>query len=49
MQALGFTDVVLTDPRPGDPQWDDSVEVIDEIATTVLSGFRRAAPPTRSE
>jgi alkanesulfonate monooxygenase SsuD/methylene tetrahydromethanopterin reductase-like flavin-dependent oxidoreductase (luciferase family) len=45
MQALGFTDVVVTDPRPGDQQWNDPVEVIDEIATTVLPEFRRAAPP----
>jgi alkanesulfonate monooxygenase SsuD/methylene tetrahydromethanopterin reductase-like flavin-dependent oxidoreductase (luciferase family) len=31
-EALGFTDLVVHDPRPGDPFWDDDPVMIDAIA-----------------
>lgn len=31
-QALGFTDIVFHDPRPGDRFWDDDPAVVDQIA-----------------
>jgi alkanesulfonate monooxygenase SsuD/methylene tetrahydromethanopterin reductase-like flavin-dependent oxidoreductase (luciferase family) len=34
--ALGFTDLVVHDPRPADPEWDDDPEVITAIAREVL-------------
>lgn len=30
--ALGFTDLVFHDPRPGDPFWDDDPAIVDAIA-----------------
>lgn len=35
-EAHGFTDVVVHDPRPGDPVFDDDPEIIAEIAATLI-------------
>lgn len=34
---LGFTDLVIHDPRPGDPFWDDDAAMIERIAERFLS------------
>jgi len=34
--ALGFTDLVLHDPRPDDPMWDDDPRVVEQIAARYL-------------
>ena len=31
-RSIGFTDLVVHDPRPGDPMWGDDPAIIDEIA-----------------
>jgi alkanesulfonate monooxygenase SsuD/methylene tetrahydromethanopterin reductase-like flavin-dependent oxidoreductase (luciferase family) len=31
-EALGFTDIVFHDPRPGDPVWNEPREIVDAIA-----------------
>ncbi|MEM8903007.1 MAG: LLM class flavin-dependent oxidoreductase [Actinomycetota bacterium] len=36
--ALGFTDVVFHDPRPGDSHWDDPPEMVEAIAEHYLGG-----------
>lgn len=35
-QGLGFTDLVLHDPRPDDPIWNDDPRVLEEIAARYL-------------
>jgi alkanesulfonate monooxygenase SsuD/methylene tetrahydromethanopterin reductase-like flavin-dependent oxidoreductase (luciferase family) len=35
--ALGFTDLVFHDPRPGDPVWTDDPAIVDAIAERFLS------------
>jgi alkanesulfonate monooxygenase SsuD/methylene tetrahydromethanopterin reductase-like flavin-dependent oxidoreductase (luciferase family) len=35
--ALGFTDVVFHHPRPGDPVWNEPVEIVEQIATGLLA------------
>jgi alkanesulfonate monooxygenase SsuD/methylene tetrahydromethanopterin reductase-like flavin-dependent oxidoreductase (luciferase family) len=34
--ALGFTDIVFHDPRPGDPVWTDDPAIVDAIAERLL-------------
>jgi alkanesulfonate monooxygenase SsuD/methylene tetrahydromethanopterin reductase-like flavin-dependent oxidoreductase (luciferase family) len=34
---LGFTDIVIHDPRADDPVWNEPVEIVDEIADRFLS------------
>jgi alkanesulfonate monooxygenase SsuD/methylene tetrahydromethanopterin reductase-like flavin-dependent oxidoreductase (luciferase family) len=36
-QDVGFTDVVVHDPRPDDPVWDQDPLILDEIAAAFLS------------
>ncbi len=36
-EALGFTDIVLHDPRPADPFWDDDPTMIEQVATEFVS------------
>lgn len=36
-EELGFTDVVFHMPRPDDPVWDESPEIVDEIASALLT------------
>ncbi|MEU0554213.1 LLM class flavin-dependent oxidoreductase [Dactylosporangium sp. NPDC049742] len=35
-EALGFTDVVFHDPRPGDPVWTEDPEIADAIAERLI-------------
>ncbi len=36
-EALGFTDIVFHDPRPGDPVWTEPPEIVTEIAAALLA------------
>lgn len=36
-EDLGFTDVVVHDPRPGDPVWIEDPQILDEIAAEFLN------------
>lgn len=36
-EAMGFTDLVIHDPRPQDPFWDDDPSMIEQIAVEYLS------------
>ena len=35
--ALGFTDIVFHDPRPGDPRWGQDPAIVDAIAAEFLT------------
>lgn len=37
-EALGFTDLVVHDPRPDDPYWDDDPAVLEAVAAEFLTG-----------
>jgi hypothetical protein len=45
---LGFTDVVFHMPRPDDPVWDESPEIVDEIAARSSPADPRTAVRQRS-
>ena len=40
-QSLGFTDIVFHHPRADDPVWDDPEEIVEAIASELLSRGRR--------
>jgi alkanesulfonate monooxygenase SsuD/methylene tetrahydromethanopterin reductase-like flavin-dependent oxidoreductase (luciferase family) len=47
-EALGFTDLVLHQPRADDPARDDPPEIVEQIADELLPSLRTARQPPRT-
>jgi alkanesulfonate monooxygenase SsuD/methylene tetrahydromethanopterin reductase-like flavin-dependent oxidoreductase (luciferase family) len=41
-RALGLTDLVVHQPRAGDPSWDDPVDMLERVAAEALDSARQA-------